>query len=311
MVLLSRHTATPHAHMARRATASPRRTPTSTNVSKSLVSSLEALRVSTELIEDELKPHLDTLLSIAQEKKRVVAEQVVECSVLPVLAQVLRRKNSLTINATKLLAELAKEPVVRERCFHTGVSLALLSLLTSSDQELLLHVGRAISRIGLDSPLQQEKLLRSGAVTRLASVLQRYPDNEALVGVCLLAFCSLADVAEEEGFFAMAWEQPQRVTPSEWLFKGTFRNTAGSLSSTVTIVKLVEWSPGQYAVTVEVHQRCSTVFWSVHNRFYSTVRWFPRPHLTGWPRFYKVIKYSVQGFPQHGSWKSKLFHTLL
>ncbi|KAL2078326.1 hypothetical protein ACEWY4_026011 [Coilia grayii] len=279
-------------------------------VSESLVNALDAIRVSTELIEEELRPHLDTLLTIAQEKKKGVAEQVVECSVLPVLAQVLRRKNSITLKTTKLVAELAREPIVRERCFHAGISLALLSLLTSSDQELLLHVGRAISRIGLDSPVQQEKLLRSGAVASLASVLLRYPKNEELVGVCLLAFCSLADVAEEEGL-AMVWEQLQRVTQGEWLFKGMCRNTAGSLSSTVTVVRLLEWSPGQYVVTVEVHQRCSTVFWSVHNRFCSTVRWFPRPYLTAWPRFYKVIKYSVQGFPQHGSWKSKVFHTVL
>ncbi|XP_031417195.1 rap1 GTPase-GDP dissociation stimulator 1 isoform X2 [Clupea harengus] len=276
----------------------------------SLGNALNAIRVSTELIEEELRPHLDTLLTIAQERKKGVAEQVVENSILPVLAQVLWRKNCLTLKATKLVAELAREPMVRERCFHSGISSALLSLLSSSDQELLLHTGRAIGRIGYDNTLQQEKLLRNGVVPRLASVLLRYPANEVLVGVCLLAFCSLADMGEEDGS-SMVWERAGHAAQGEWVFRGMSRNAAGSLSSTVTVVRLHEWSTGQYMVTVEVLHRCSTVFWSAHNKFSSTVRWFPMPHLTGWPKFYKVVKYSAQGFPQNGSWTAKVFHTLL
>ncbi|XP_048089693.1 rap1 GTPase-GDP dissociation stimulator 1 [Alosa alosa] len=276
----------------------------------SLANSLNAIRVSTELIEDELRPHLDTLLAIAQERKKGMAELVVESSILPVLAHVLWRKNSVTLKTTKLVAELAREPTIRERCFHTGISSALLSLLGSSDQELLLHVGRAISRIGYDSTLQQEKLLRNGAVPLLASVLLRYPENEALVGSCLQALCSLADMAEEDGS-AMVWEPVGHVAQGEWVFRGTYRNTGSALSSAVTVVRLQELAPGQYVVTVEVLQRCSTVFWTAHSNLSSTFPRFPRPHLTGWPKFYKVIKYSVQGYPQKGSWKSKLFHTLL
>src|SRR4029434_5098868 len=39
-------------------------------VSDSLGHALNAIRVSTELIEEELRPHLDTLLSIAQERSK-------------------------------------------------------------------------------------------------------------------------------------------------------------------------------------------------------------------------------------------------
>lgn len=147
-------------------------------------------------------------------------------------------------------------------------------------------------------------------VPRLASVLQRYPENEALVGSCLLAFCSLADMAEEDGS-SMVWECAGHATNGERVFRGRCRNTASSVSSTVTVVRLHELAPGQYVVTVEVFHRYSTVFWTAHNKLSSSVRWFPRPRLTSWPKFYKAIKYSVRSFPQHGSWKSKLFHTLL
>src|SRR4029434_8848655 len=39
-------------------------------VSDSLGNALNAIRVSTELIEEELRPHLDTLLTIAQERSK-------------------------------------------------------------------------------------------------------------------------------------------------------------------------------------------------------------------------------------------------
>lgn len=41
--------------------------------------------------------------------ERGLAEQVVESGILPVLAQALRRKSSLTVHTARLVAELARE----------------------------------------------------------------------------------------------------------------------------------------------------------------------------------------------------------
>uniref|UniRef100_A0A8C4SCJ2 Si:dkey-191g9.5 n=1 Tax=Erpetoichthys calabaricus TaxID=27687 RepID=A0A8C4SCJ2_ERPCA len=82
----------------------------------------------------------------------------------------------------------------------------------SSDQELLLHAGRAIGRICFDNngfggwaytpftlsvpDVQQEALVSRGVIPRLMGILQQYPENDPLVNVCLLALCNLADLGE-------------------------------------------------------------------------------------------------------------------
>lgn len=40
---------------------------------------------------------------------------------------------------------------VREQCFETGIVSALVTLLLSQDQDLLLHVSQAIARICYNS----------------------------------------------------------------------------------------------------------------------------------------------------------------
>lgn len=110
--------------------------------------------------------------------------------ILPILALSLRRRGPLTLLTAKLVAELAKEcklfiqtyviyifikevyesvffirvvlrsfvdffcflsAVVRKGFGDAGLVTALLSVLTSTDQELLLHAARAISRMSYDS----------------------------------------------------------------------------------------------------------------------------------------------------------------
>uniref|UniRef100_A0A8C4X965 Si:dkey-191g9.5 n=1 Tax=Erpetoichthys calabaricus TaxID=27687 RepID=A0A8C4X965_ERPCA len=111
----------------------------------------------------------------------------------------------------------AKKP-----CVDAGLVSALIPLLESSDQELLLHAGRAIGRICFDNSntkkrslaekvklcwaytpftlsvpdVQQEALVSRGVIPRLMGILQQYPENDPLVNVCLLALCNLADLGE-------------------------------------------------------------------------------------------------------------------
>ncbi|XP_072565847.1 rap1 GTPase-GDP dissociation stimulator 1-A isoform X2 [Paramormyrops kingsleyae] len=95
---------------------------------------------------------------------------------------------------TLVVAELAREVTVRERCIEAGLVTALLPLLKSSDQELLLHTGRAIGRICFDNMVQQDYLVQNGVIPRLVAIMQDYPENDPLVNVCLLALCNLAEM---------------------------------------------------------------------------------------------------------------------
>uniref|UniRef100_A0A3B4ULF4 Si:dkey-21e13.3 n=1 Tax=Seriola dumerili TaxID=41447 RepID=A0A3B4ULF4_SERDU len=248
-----------------------------------------------ELIEDELKPHLNTVLTNIKERKGA-AEQVVISGILPILALSLRSRGPLTTLTARLVAELAKE---------SGLVTALLSVLTSTDQELLLNAAMAISRMTYDS---QELLLRRGAVPRLVAILIRFPDKEALEEVCLQALCNLSGmgVAEEAG---MVWERGASVRPGESVFHGVSPHTCGFASS-VTLVRVSQWAPGQYAVNIEVFQRCSSSFWNLHGNK-RTARWFPISSLWNSSNLYKLMKFSTRNVPRTKSLRTRVFHTFL
>ncbi|XP_042592679.1 rap1 GTPase-GDP dissociation stimulator 1 isoform X1 [Cyprinus carpio] len=164
------------------------------NPSESLSEALKAISVSTELVEEELKPHLDVLLNLLLEKKKGTAEKIVSSGVLPILAQVLKKKSPLTSQVTLLVAEMAREAAVRDCCIEAGLVTALMPLLNSPDQDQLLHTGRAIGRICFENAVQQTQLVENGVIPRLVAIMQQYPENDPLVNVCLLALCNLADV---------------------------------------------------------------------------------------------------------------------
>nr|XP_055032540.1 rap1 GTPase-GDP dissociation stimulator 1 isoform X1 [Misgurnus anguillicaudatus] len=274
----------------------------------SLSAAIEALSVSTELVEEELKPYLDTVLNVAIERKKGIAEQVAESGILPVLAQILRRKSTLTVHTVRLVAELARDAPVKEQCFDTGIVSALVTLLLSQDQDLLLYVSQAIARICYESNLQQERFLRLGAVPRLASVLLRHSENEALRSSFLLALCNLSDMGEEDAS-TLAWEEGAYFSDGERVFRGTTRYSFG-FSSAVTVVRLRQTN-GQYSVTVEVLQRCSTLLWGAHNGRHAGHHLANLTHLGSCPKLYKVFKCSVKNIPRNRNLRTAVFHTLL
>ncbi|XP_033987841.1 LOW QUALITY PROTEIN: rap1 GTPase-GDP dissociation stimulator 1 [Trematomus bernacchii] len=160
----------------------------------SLSGALQALSVSTELIEEELKLPLETLLAALLEKKKDAAVEIASSGVLPSLAQVLRSRSPLSCQVALLVAEMAREAAVREPCIEAGLVTVLLPHLSSTDQEMLLNTGRAIGRICFDNSFQQDQLVQSGVIPRLVSIIRQYPENDPLVNVCLLALCNLADM---------------------------------------------------------------------------------------------------------------------
>ncbi|XP_033974919.1 rap1 GTPase-GDP dissociation stimulator 1 [Trematomus bernacchii] len=274
-----------------------------------LNNALGSIRVlGLELIAHELEPHLNTVLANIKERKKGAAEQVVISGILPILALSLRSRGPLTLPTAKLVAELAKESVVRKGFGDAGLAPALLSVLTSLDQELLLHAARAISRMSYDSSKLQHLLLRRGAVPRLVAILLRFPDKEALEEVCLQALCNISGmgVAEEAG---MVWERGASVRPGETVFHGVSPHTC-DVASSVTLVCVSQWAPGQYAVNIEVFQRCSSSFWSLHGNK-RNARWFPFSRLGSFSNLLKMIKFSTRSVPGTKSLRNRLFHTFL
>ncbi|KAM3849637.1 rap1 GTPase-GDP dissociation stimulator 1-like, partial [Diretmus argenteus] len=160
----------------------------------SLSEALEAITVSTELMEEELKPHLDTVLTALLEKRKGTAIEVAKSGILPTLAQALQKRSSLACQVALVVAEIAREAAVREPCIEAGLVTALVPHLNSIDQEMLLNTGRAIGRICFDNSTQQDQLVQSGVIPRLVSIMREYPENDPLVNVCLLALCNLADM---------------------------------------------------------------------------------------------------------------------
>ncbi|XP_020486509.2 rap1 GTPase-GDP dissociation stimulator 1 [Labrus bergylta] len=274
-----------------------------------LNNALGAIRVlGLELIEDELKPHLNTVLTNIKERNKGAAEQVVISGILPILALSLRTRGALTVLTTKLVAELAKESVIRKGFGDAGLGTALLSVLTSQDQEVLIYAARAISRMSYDSSKLQELLLRRGVVPRLVAILLRFPNKQALEEVCLQALCNVSGmgVAEESG---MTWERGASVRPGECVYHGVSPHTCGFASSGI-LVCVSQWAPGQHAVKIEVFQRCSSSFWSLHGNK-QRASWFRFSSLGSCSNLYKVIKFSLKKVPRTKSLRSRVFHTLL
>ncbi|XP_029687882.1 rap1 GTPase-GDP dissociation stimulator 1-like [Takifugu rubripes] len=160
----------------------------------SLSASLNAITVSTELTEEELKPHLDTVLASLLEKRNNAAVDISRSGILPSLAQVLQAQSNLHCQVALLVAEMAREAAVRELCIDAGLVKALVPHLNSNNPEMLLNTGRAIGRICFDNTQQQEQLVQSGVIPRLVSIITAYPENDPLINVCLLALCNLVDL---------------------------------------------------------------------------------------------------------------------
>ncbi|KAM4704456.1 rap1 GTPase-GDP dissociation stimulator 1-like isoform 3-T3 [Rhinophrynus dorsalis] len=122
------------------------------------------------------------------------AKLLTDYDILPALAKILKSSPTCAEKAAHVLAELAKNEETRKPCIDAGLVMALVPLLASSDQEMLLHAGRAIGRICYENSDLQEQLVEHGVISSLVKILSDYPENDTLVRVGLLALSNLADL---------------------------------------------------------------------------------------------------------------------
>ncbi|XP_040293189.1 rap1 GTPase-GDP dissociation stimulator 1-like isoform X2 [Bufo bufo] len=163
---------------------------------ESLCQHLESLKLCGVDSEDEkqILKSLNAVLLALDEDMQTSAKLLADYDVLPVLGKILETSPNCAEKVAHVLAELAKNEETRKPCIDAGLVTALVPLLQSSDQELLLHAGRAIGRICYENNELQEQLVNLDVITSLVGILTDYPDNDTLVHVGLLALSNLADL---------------------------------------------------------------------------------------------------------------------
>ncbi|XP_018411428.1 PREDICTED: rap1 GTPase-GDP dissociation stimulator 1-like isoform X2 [Nanorana parkeri] len=135
-----------------------------------------------------------SMLSCWHLMKTASAKLLTDYDVLPSLARILKTSQTCAEKTAEVLAELAKNEETRKPCIEAGLVMVLLPLLQSSDQEMLLHAGKAIGRICYENNELQEHLVELDVISSLVRILTDFPENDALVRVGLLALSNLADL---------------------------------------------------------------------------------------------------------------------
>ncbi|NXE90731.1 GDS1 protein, partial [Menura novaehollandiae] len=115
------------------------------------------------------------------------------------------------MKAAHVLSEIAKNEEMKKPCIEADLVLTLIPLLESTDQEMLLHAGRAIGRICYDNRDLQEELVKVGVIPSLVRILTDYAESEPLVHVALLALYNLADLDSAKEALSMTKVAEQLV----------------------------------------------------------------------------------------------------
>ncbi|NWV64226.1 GDS1 protein, partial [Malurus elegans] len=115
------------------------------------------------------------------------------------------------VKAAHVLSEIAKNEQMKKPCIEADLVPTLIPLLESTDQEMLLHSGRAIGRICYDNRDLQEELVKVGVIPSLVRILTDYAESEPLVHVALLALYNLADLDSAKEALSMTKVAEQLV----------------------------------------------------------------------------------------------------
>ncbi|XP_035185399.1 rap1 GTPase-GDP dissociation stimulator 1-like isoform X2 [Oxyura jamaicensis] len=144
--------------------------------------------------EDQILESLNGILLALTEDKQRSFSLLRESGIFVTLAKILKGNPRCAVKAAQVLSEIAKNDEMKKPCIEADLVLTLIPLLESTDQEMLLHAGRAIGRICYDNRDLQEELVKVGVISSLVRILTDYAESEPLVHVDLLALCNLADL---------------------------------------------------------------------------------------------------------------------
>ncbi|XP_057885341.1 LOW QUALITY PROTEIN: rap1 GTPase-GDP dissociation stimulator 1-like [Melospiza georgiana] len=164
----------------------------------------------TEAEDQTLESLNGILLAITEDKQRSF-HLLRGSGIFPTLAKILKGNPRCAVKAAHVLSEIAKNEEMKIPCIEADLVLALIPLLESTDQEMLLHAGRAIGRICYDNRSLQEELVKVGVIPSLVRILTDYAESEPLVHVALLALYNLADLDSAKEALSMTKVAEQLV----------------------------------------------------------------------------------------------------
>uniref|UniRef100_U3JWJ4 Rap1 GTPase-GDP dissociation stimulator 1 n=1 Tax=Ficedula albicollis TaxID=59894 RepID=U3JWJ4_FICAL len=164
--------------------------------------------------EDQILESLNGILLAITEDKQRSFHLLRGSGIFPTLAKILKGNPRCAVKAAHVLSEIL-HVFTLEFCFmpciEADLILTLIPLLESTDQEMLLHAGRAIGRICYDNRALQEELVRVGVIPSLVRILTDYAESEPLVHVALLALYNLADLDSAKEALSMTKVAEQLV----------------------------------------------------------------------------------------------------
>uniref|UniRef100_A0A8C0HR10 26S proteasome non-ATPase regulatory subunit 5 n=1 Tax=Buteo japonicus TaxID=224669 RepID=A0A8C0HR10_9AVES len=103
-----------------------------------------------------------------------------ESGIFLTLAKILKGNPRCAVKAAQVLSEIAKNEEMKKPCIEADLVLTLIPLLESTDQEMLLHAGRAIGRICYDNHTAKEALSKTNVAEQLVKQLRRAENHERL-----------------------------------------------------------------------------------------------------------------------------------
>uniref|UniRef100_A0A8C8RSL7 Uncharacterized protein n=1 Tax=Pelusios castaneus TaxID=367368 RepID=A0A8C8RSL7_9SAUR len=118
-----------------------------------------------------------TLIIIAEQRS---SSLLAASGIFPTLAQILKGNPNCAVKAAQVIAEVAKNEEMKKPCIDAGLVLALVPLLESTDQEMLLHAGRATGRICYENRKSKEALSKTKVAEHLVKQLRRAEDHQRL-----------------------------------------------------------------------------------------------------------------------------------
>uniref|UniRef100_A0A6I8RPK2 RAP1, GTP-GDP dissociation stimulator 1 n=1 Tax=Xenopus tropicalis TaxID=8364 RepID=A0A6I8RPK2_XENTR len=113
---------------------------------------LEKLKITgTECTSDKLDGCLDCLLQALGHNNTESSEKIQQSGILQLFASILNSESSCSSKVAHIVAEIAKNELMRIPCVEAGLIPPLVQLLHSKDQEVLLQTGRALGNICYDN----------------------------------------------------------------------------------------------------------------------------------------------------------------
>ncbi|XP_078259242.1 rap1 GTPase-GDP dissociation stimulator 1 isoform X2 [Rhinoraja longicauda] len=169
---------------------------------ENLNDALQKLKLTADGTSDSIEGCLDCLLQALAHNNAETSVKLQESGILQVFPRLLSPHCSCAAKVANIIAEIAKNDLMRSSCVDTGLIPPLVLLLNNKDQEVLLQTGRALGNICYDSHALQAQLINMGVIPTLVQLLGIHSQHTALTEMCLIAFGNLAEIESSKEQFA-------------------------------------------------------------------------------------------------------------